>query len=122
MWSQYRPMGFQPVLFAPPQPFRTYPWQGYLPPGAGLWPMPGVQTVGSAICYSSSCPCHSLNTKRHTVLGALQSTQSLCFPYMVGGIFFPGLVPPNDMVNSKSVVGIKPADSGVVIRYQADEY
>ena len=30
--------------------------------------------------------------------------------------------PPNDKVNSESVVGVKPSDSGVVIRYQVDEF
>ena len=37
------------------------------------------------------------------------------------GFSFPGLVPPNDMINSKSVVGTKPGDSSVVIGYQLDE-
>ena len=35
---------------------------------------------------------------------------------------FPGLVPSYDMVNSESVVGIKPGDYGVVIGYQVDEF
>ena len=35
---------------------------------------------------------------------------------------FPGLPPPDDTVNSESVVGIQPCDSGVVIGYQADEF
>ena len=35
---------------------------------------------------------------------------------------FPGCVPPSDMINSKSVVGIKPGDSGVMIGYQVDEF
>ena len=38
------------------------------------------------------------------------------------GSSFPGLVPSDDMVNSKSAVGIKPGDSGVVIGYQVDEF
>ena len=37
------------------------------------------------------------------------------------GSSFPGLVPSDDTVNSESVVGIKPGDSGVVIGYQVDE-
>ena len=38
------------------------------------------------------------------------------------GSSFPHLVPPDDAVNSESVVGIKPGDSGVVIGYQVDEF
>ena len=34
---------------------------------------------------------------------------------------FPGLVPLNDMVNSKSVVGIKSGDSSALIGYQLYE-
>ena len=34
---------------------------------------------------------------------------------------FPGSAPPDDTINSKSVVGIKPGDSGVVIGYQVNE-
>ena len=33
----------------------------------------------------------------------------------------PGLVPSDDMVNSESVMSIKPGDSSVVIAYQVDE-
>ena len=38
------------------------------------------------------------------------------------GSSFPGLVPSNAMVNSESVVGIKPGDSGVVIGYWVDQF
>ena len=34
----------------------------------------------------------------------------------------PGLVLSDDTVDSESVVGIKPGDSGVVIGYQVDEF
>ena len=34
---------------------------------------------------------------------------------------FLGCVPLNDKVNSESVVGVKPPDSGVVIEFQVDE-
>ena len=36
--------------------------------------------------------------------------------------YFPGLVPSDDTVNSESVMGIKPGDSGVMIGYQVDEF
>ena len=38
------------------------------------------------------------------------------------GFSIPGLLPLNDMVNSKSVVGMKSGDSGVVMQYQVDEF
>ena len=38
------------------------------------------------------------------------------------GSSFPGLVPSDDMVDSESVMGIKPGDSSVVIGYQVDEF
>ena len=38
------------------------------------------------------------------------------------GSSLPGLVPSDDVVNSASVMGIKPGDSGVVIGYQVDEF
>ena len=44
------------------------------------------------------------------------------FPTWWGGAFFPGFVPPNDMIDSESVVGIKPGDSGVVCGYQVHEF
>ena len=37
------------------------------------------------------------------------------------GSSFPGLVPSNDTVDSGSVMGIKPGDSGVVTGYQVEE-
>ena len=38
------------------------------------------------------------------------------------GSSFPCCVPPNDMVDSESVVGIKPGDSGVMIEYWIVEF
>ena len=60
----------------------------------------------------------------HTALVAWQRiTQSLCFPCIVGrGLPFPEFFPCDDTVNSESVMGIKPGDSGVVIGYQAGEF
>ena len=40
----------------------------------------------------------------------------------MGRGLFPGLVPSDDAVDSDSVMGIKPGDSGVVIGYQVDEF
>ena len=38
------------------------------------------------------------------------------------GSYFPGSNQPSDTVNSESVVSIKPADSGMRIRYQIDAF
>ena len=38
------------------------------------------------------------------------------------GSSFPGLVPSDDAVDSESVMGIKPGDSGVVIGYWVDKF
>ena len=38
------------------------------------------------------------------------------------GSSFPCLVPSDDVVDSESVMGIKPGDSGVVIGYDVDEF
>ena len=45
-------------------------------------------------------------------------------PYLLGGegSSFSCLAPSNDTVDSESVMGIKPGDSGVVIGYQVDEF
>ena len=55
--------------------------------------------------------------------GSLEShPMPLPFLHDGEGSSFPGLVPSDDMVNSESVMGIKPGDSGVVIGYQVDEF
>ena len=59
----------------------------------------------------------------HTSLGAWQS-HPIPPPSQHGreGSSFPGLVPSNDTVDSKSEVDIEPGDSGVVNGYQIDEF
>ena len=59
----------------------------------------------------------------HTALGSWQS-HLIHLPSLHVGEWssFPGLVPPNDMVNSESVVDIKPGDSGMAVGYQVDEF
>ena len=54
--------------------------------------------------------------------GVGRVTQSLCLPYMTGRVFFSRLCFTHDMVNSKSVMGIKCYNSGVMIGYQVDEF
>ena len=55
------------------------------------------------------------------LLGLNRVTGYLSLPYMWEEVFFPGLVPPTDMVNSKYVVGVKPGDFRVVTGYQVDK-
>ena len=59
----------------------------------------------------------------HTALGA-QQCHLIPLPSLHDGegSSFPGLVQSDDMVNSESMMGIKPGDSGVAIGYQADEF
>ena len=68
-------------------------------------------------------PSHSINKIEHTTLRAQQS-HSFPLLYLDGreGSSFSGYVSPNDMVDSKSVVGVKPCDFVVVIGYQVDEF
>ena len=47
------PVGAQPLEFVILQPYETYPWQAYVPPGYGLWPMPGVHWVAAHLTASS---------------------------------------------------------------------
>ena len=60
----------------------------------------------------------------HTTLGGLAESHPIPLPSLHDGdgSSFSGLVPPNDTVNSESVVGFKPGDSGVVIGYQVDDF
>ena len=61
---------------------------------------------------------HSNNMVGHTALGAWQSHPIPLPSLDCGeGSSFPGFTPPDDIVNSESVVGIHPGDSGVAIEY-----
>ena len=56
--------------------------------------------------------------------GGLAESYPIPLPSLHGGegSSFPGLVPSNDTVDSESVMGVKPGDSGIVIGYQIDEF
>ena len=59
----------------------------------------------------------------HTALGTWQNHLiPLSSLYSKEGSSFPGCVPPDNMFNSESVVGVKPGGLGMVIVYQADEF
>ena len=51
-----------------------------------------------------------------------EPTNPSIFPTWWGGVFFYRLIPSSDMVNSESVVDIKPGYSGVRIGYQVKEF
>ena len=111
------------------QPFGVYPWQAYVQPGDGHQSTPGMHRVAA--------PSPTLG--RGSLLLLIQLFQPFDGPYSLGGSVeshliplpslhdrerssFPRLVPSDDRVDSESVMGIKPGDSGVVIGYQVDEF
>ena len=128
----YSPLGAQLLGFAPLQPFGAYPWQGYMQPGDDHWPTPGMHRVvapsttlsrGEPYATQSALPQPSHLYGGAYSFGGLAESHLIPLSSLHGGqgFSFPGLVPSNDMVNSESVMGVKPADSGVVIGYQVDE-
>ena len=126
----YSPMGTQLLEFAPWQPFGVYPWQAYLQPGDGHWSTLGLHRVAapsatldrvepSATCSTVPQPIGGIYS-----LGGSIESHPIPLPSLHDGegSSFPGLVPSDDAVNSDSVIGVKPGDSGVVIGYQVDEF
>ena len=95
--------------------------------GGCHWPMLGMQGVAATTSACSrgepsatQSSSYSNNLVGHIALGTQQRViQSSTFPTWQGGFSFPGLVPPNDRVNSESV-GTYPGNSGVLIGYQVD--
>ena len=78
------------------------------------WPLLPLLQVRGALCYPISFPepFHQFDVG-YTALEAWQSP--LIFPpFPMGGegSYFPGCTPPNDIADSKSVLGIKPVTSG----------
>ena len=86
----------------------------------GLLPL--LLWVGGAFYYSISWPPVVPTIWWGICFGGLAKSHPLPPPFMHcgEGSSVPGLVPPNDTV--ESVVAIKPADSGVAIGYQVDEF
>ena len=58
------------------------------------------------------------------MFGGSTGSQLIPLPSLHGGdrSSFPVCVPPHNVVNSESVVSIKPGYSGVVIAYEFDEF
>ena len=129
----YSPMRAQPLGFAPLQPFGVYPWQAYVQPGDGHHSTPGMHRVAApSTTLSRGEPSHTQSAvpQPSHLYGGAYSLGGLAKCHLIPppslhdgeGSSFPGLVPLDDMVNSESVRGIKPGDSGVVIGHQVDEF
>ena len=126
----YSPMGAQPLGFAPWQPFGVYPWQAYVQPGDGHWSTPGMHRVAAPSATLGRGEPSATHLAVPKLIGGVYSLGGSIESHLIPlpslhdgeGSSFPGLVPSDDVVNSDSVMGIKPGDSGVVIRYQFDEF
>ena len=101
-------------------------------PGDGHWSTPGMHRVaapsttlsrGEPSATQSAVPQPSHLYGGAYSIGDLADSHPIPLPSLHDGEgSFPGLVPTDDMVDSESVMGIKPGDSGVVIEYQVDEF
>ena len=82
-----------------------------------------LQDMRSFIQHIQLYPSHAIHMIGHRALGAQQSHPILP-PSLHGGkgSSFPGSDPTDEMGDFKSVMDVKPDDSGVVIRYQVDEF
>ena len=85
--------------------------------------LPQLQ-VGGASCYWFSCPIAMLSVWWSIQPWGLsiESPNSFTFPTCWQRSSFTGCVPPYDTVDFKSVVPMKPGDSGVVIAYQVGKF
>ena len=79
---------------------------------------------GSMLLLIQLSCSHSNNMMGAYRFGGFAESHQISLPSLHGmdGSHFPGLALPSDRVNSESVVGIKPGDSGVVIGYHVDEF
>ena len=133
MWLACLLIGAQSLRFAAMQPFRVY--HGihiHIYPGRYMcllvivcgphkecteWLLLPLLWVGGASCYSFSC-----SQSFHPYVGAC-SFGDMAGSYPIplpsihgwGRVFFSTSVPANNTVNSKSVLSVKPGDSGVVL-------
>ena len=82
------------------------------------WLLLSMLQVGKSIMLPTQLSSsHSINMVGDTALGAQQSHHPLGFLHGWEEYSLTGYVAPNDIVGSKSVVGIKPGVSSVVIGY-----
>ena len=126
----YSPMGAQPLGFAPLQPFGVYPWQAYVQPGDGHQSTPGMHRVAAPSATLGRGEPSATHSAVPQPFGGVYSLGSSIESHLIPppslcdgeGSSFPGLVPSDDVVDSDSVMGIKPGDSGLVIGYQVGEF
>ena len=126
----YSPMGAQLLGCAPWQPFGVYPWQAYVQPGDGHWSTPGMHRVVAPSAILHRGEPSATHSAVPQPIGGVYSLGGSIVSHLIPlpslpdgeGSSFPGLVPSDDAVNSDSVMGIKPGDSGMVIGYQVDEF
>ena len=126
----YSRMGAQLLGFAPWQPFRVYPWQAYLQSGDGHQSTPGMHRVAAASATLGRGEPSATHSAVPQPFGGAYSLGDSVESHLIPppsihdgeGSSFPGLVPSDDEVNSDSLMGVKPGDSGVVIGYQVDEF
>ena len=80
--------------------------------------LPLLQVWGSSMLFVqlSPQPFHQYSVA-YSFESLAESPDSSTFPIWWEGSSLPGCVPTDDTVHSKSVMGIKPCDSGVVIGY-----
>ena len=120
----YSPMGAQALGFAPLQPSGVYAWQVYVQPGDGHRSTPGMHRVAAPSMPSATHSAVPQPFGGAYRLGGSVDSHLIPLPSLHDreGSSFPGLVPSDDAVDSESVMGVKPGDSGVVIGYQVDEF
>ena len=123
-------MGAQLLGFAPWQPFGVYPWQVYVQPGDVHQSTPGLHRVAAPSAtlgrVEPSASHSAVPQPIGGVYGLGGSIESHLIPppslHDGEGSSFPGVAPSDGAVDSDSVMGIKPGDSGMVIGYQVDEF
>ena len=119
-------LGSEPLGFAPLQPLGVYPWQAYVQPSDGHWPMTGIHRVAApsmTLSRGELSATQSAVPQLSHLYGGAYSFGGLAESHLIPppslhdgeGSSFPGLVPSNDMVDSESAIGIKPGDSGVAV-------
>ena len=132
-WIPYSPMEAPPLGFAPLQPFGVYPWQLYVQPGNGHQSTPHMHRVAApsaTLGRGEPSATHSAVPQPSHLFGGAYSLGGSVESHLIPlpslhdgeGSSFLGLVPSDDTVDSESVMGIKPDDSGVMIGYQVDEF
>ena len=103
-------------------------------PGDGHWSTPGMHRVAAPSATLGRVEPSATHSAVPQLIGGVYSLGGSIESHPIPppslhdgeGSSFPGLVPSDDAVDSDSVIGIKPGDSGdsggVVIGYQVDEF